>query len=178
MIVAFDATVLIYIIDENASPPNDPATGQPVRNCKERLDHLLFTLQKENAKIIIPTPALGEVLVKAQQAAPELLRNLTSSKHFRVASFDAMAAVEYAAMHSARLGKPATNRTKDEQIVAIARVESATIIYSDDGDIAKLARPRMQVLGIASLPLPPAKTQGNMFEEEQEPYSSNPDFGR
>jgi hypothetical protein len=36
----------------------------------------------------------------------------------------------------------------------------------------------MQVLGIASLPLPPAKTQGNMFEEEQEPYSSNPDFGR
>ena len=106
MIVAFDATVLIYIIDENASPPNDPATGQPVRNCKERLDHLPFTLQKENAKIIIPTPALGEVLVKAQQAAPELLRDLTSSKHFRVVSFDAMAAVEYAAMHAARLGSP------------------------------------------------------------------------
>jgi hypothetical protein len=57
-------------------------------------------------------------------------------------------------------------------------VENATIIYSDDGDIAKLARPRMQVLGIASLPIPPAKTQGDMFEEEQEPYSSNPDFGR
>jgi len=181
VIVVFDATVLIYIIDENASPPNDPATGQPVENCKERLEYLLTTLQEENAKIIIPTPALGEVLVKAQQAAPDLLRDLTSSKHFRVASFDAMAAVEYAAMHAARLGKAATNRTKakfDEQIVAIARVENATIIYSDDGDIAKLASPRMQVLGIGSLPLPPAKTQGDMFERDQEPYSSNPDFGR
>jgi len=29
VIVVFDATVLIYIIDENASPPNAPATGQP-----------------------------------------------------------------------------------------------------------------------------------------------------
>jgi predicted nucleic acid-binding protein len=181
VIVVFDATVLIYIIDENASPPNDPATGQPVENCKERLEYLLTTLQEENAKIIIPTPALGEVLVKAQQAAPELLRDLTSSKHFRVAPFDAMAAVEYAAMHAARLGKATTNRTKakfDEQIVAIARVENATIIYSDDGDIAKLASPRMQVLGIGSLPLPPAKAQGDMFERDQEPYSSNPDFGR
>ncbi|CAN7705926.1 PIN domain-containing protein [Bradyrhizobium sp. LjRoot220] len=181
MIVALDATVLIYIIDENAPPPIDPATGQAVKNCKERLDHLLLTLQKENAKIIIPTLALGEVLVKAQQAAPELLRDLTSSKHFRVSSFDAMAAVEYAAMHAARLGKVTTNRTKakfDEQIVAIARVENATIIYSDDGDIAKLASPRMQVLGIASLPLPVAKSQGDMFEAQQEAYSSNPDFGR
>jgi hypothetical protein len=70
VIVAFDATVLIYIIDENASPPNDPATGQPVRNCKERLDHLLFTLQKENAKIIIPTPALGEVLCQGAASCP------------------------------------------------------------------------------------------------------------
>ena len=40
------------------------------------------------------------------------------------------------------------------------------------------ASPLPHRMGIASLPLPPAKTQGNMFEEEQEPYSSNPDFGR
>jgi predicted nucleic acid-binding protein len=168
VIVAFDATVLIYIIDENAPPPHDPATGQPVKDSKDRLEHLLITLQKENAKIIIPTPALGEVLVRAQQAAPELLRNLTSSKHFRVASFDARAAVEYAAMHAARLGKATANRTKakfDEQIVAIARVENATVIYSDDADIVKLASPRMQVLGIASLPLPAAKAQHDMFED-------------
>jgi predicted nucleic acid-binding protein len=135
------------------------------------------------AKIIIPTPALGEVLVKAQQAAPELLRYLTSSKHFRVAPFDAMAAVEYATMHGARLGKTITNRAKakfDEQIVAIARVENAAIIYSDDADIVKLAGPRMQVLGIASLPLPVAKAQGDMFEghSDEEPYLSNPNFAQ
>lgn len=183
MIVAFDATVLVYVVDENASAPVDPGTGKPITDCKQRIEHLLATLQKDDAKIIIPTPALGEVLVKAQQMAPELLRQLTSSKHFRVAPFDTMAAVEYAAMHASRLGKGTTNRTKakfDEQIVAIARVEGAQVIYSDDGDIAKLAGPKIKVMGIAELPLPPTKAQPDMFDQlrNEAEYSYDPDFGK
>ncbi|MFX6011401.1 hypothetical protein ABTE87_22180, partial [Acinetobacter baumannii] len=55
--------------------------------------------------------------------------------------------------------KPTSSRTKakfDDQIVAIARVERATVIYSDDADIAKLAGPSVTVIGMASLPMPPA----------------------
>lgn len=183
MIVAFDASILIYVIDENAPPPVDPITGNTVAHCKERVEYLLESLQKDNAKIVIPTPALGEVLVKAQQAAPQLLSQFTSSKHFRVASFDARAAVEYSAMHASRLGRAiATIRTKakfDEQIVAIAKVENVTVIYSDDTDIARIAGPSMKVIGIADLPLPPAKAQRDIFDDltKEEPYSSNPDFG-
>jgi hypothetical protein len=76
----------------------------------------------------------------------ELLRILPSSRHFRIAPFDERAAVEFAARQAERIAAseraPEATRTKakfDDQIVAIAAVEGATTIYSDDEDIAKLA---------------------------------------
>ena len=79
MIVAFDASILIYVIDERARPPIDPATGKPVDHCRERVTYLLESLQQQNAKIIIPTPTLAEVLVRAAKGVPEFLRILSSS---------------------------------------------------------------------------------------------------
>jgi hypothetical protein len=79
------------------------------------------------------------------KGGPELLRILSSSRHFRIAPFDERAAVEFAARQAERIAAseraPAATRTKakfDDQIVAIA-VEGATTIYSDDEDISKLA---------------------------------------
>jgi len=45
---------------------------------------LITTLQQNRAKIIIPTPALGELLVKGREAAPEWLAILHKSRHFRI----------------------------------------------------------------------------------------------
>ncbi|MEC5292104.1 hypothetical protein [Aurantimonas sp. C2-4-R8] len=45
----------------------------------------------------------------------------------------------------------------------MAAVERATAIYSDDEDIRKLTEPRMQVIGIEDLPLPPETPQADMF---------------
>jgi predicted nucleic acid-binding protein len=167
--VAFDASILIYIIDEQAKPPIDPATGEPVDRCQTRVTHLLETLQQENTKIIIPTPALAEVLVRAANGGPEFLRILSSSKHFRIAPFDERAAVEFAARQAERIAAseraPAATRTKakfDDQIVAIAAVEGATTIYSDDEDIAKLAQGRFEVVKIAAIALPPESAQGKL----------------
>lgn len=130
MIVAFDASILIYVIDEHAQPPIDAATGLAVDRCHERVTHLLETLQQQNAKIVIPTPALAEVLVRAAKGGPERLRILSSSKHFRVAPFDERAALEFAARQAERIAAgeraPATTRAKakfDDQIAAIAAVE-------------------------------------------------------
>jgi predicted nucleic acid-binding protein len=164
LIVAFDASVLVYIVTVDAKAPIDPSTGQAVSQCKERLDQLIASLQRDRAKIIIPTPSLAEVLVGAERAGPEFLRIINASRHFRIVSFDERAAVEFAARQaerkSAGVRPSAPTRAKakfDDQIVAIAAVENATIIYSDDPDIKKLVGSRFDVIGIAQLPLPPEK---------------------
>ncbi len=133
------------------------------------MTHLLETLQQQNAKIVIPTPALAEVLVRATSGGPEFLRILSSSKHFRIAPFDERAAVEFSARQAERIAAsaraPAPTRTKakfDDQIVAIAAVEGATTIYSDDEDIAKLAEGRFEVIKIGAIPLPPESAQGKL----------------
>jgi hypothetical protein len=69
LIVAFDASVLVYVVTPNACAPVDAATDQPVTHCKERVEHLIGHLQRDKAKIIVPTPALAEVLVGVQRAA-------------------------------------------------------------------------------------------------------------
>lgn len=181
MIVAFDASILVYVIDEQAKSPTDPATGNPVDRCRERVTHLLESLQQQSAKIVIPTPALAEVLVRAAKGGPEFLRILSSSRHFRIAPFDERAAVEFAARQAERIESgvkaPAATRAKakfDDQIVAIAAVENATMIYSDDEDIAKLAVGHFGVVKIAAIPLPPESAQGRLpFGAEEQDSSSS-----
>jgi PIN domain. len=170
LIVAFDASTLIYLFDDQAAAPADPSSGKPVERCQDRVEHLIERLAKAKAKIIIPTPALAEVLVRAQDGAPERLRILKSSKHFKIVPFDERAAVEFAATQTARQiagsKSPSSSRTKakfDDQIVAIAAVEGVTEIYSDDSDIAKLAGSHMKVFGMRDLALPPEDAQGDIF---------------
>jgi predicted nucleic acid-binding protein len=172
LIVALDATVLIYLFTPHASPPNDPATGKPVERCEARVRHLLSSLQNQNAKIIIPTPALAEVLVRAEKAAPEYLRELGGSRHFRLVSFDVRAAIEFAATQArrqsagARSPQPRAKAKFDDQIIAIAAIERATTIYSDDGDLGRLAEGRFDVVGISELALPPEAAQRSLPLDE------------
>jgi hypothetical protein len=61
----------------------------------------------------------------------------------RIVSFDERAAVEFAAVQAARIAAatkahaPRENAKFDDQIVAIAAIEGATIIYSHDEGIKK-----------------------------------------
>ena len=165
--VVFDTSTLILAIDPKARPPNDPRTDKPVGRCKERVGHLLVTLQKARTPILIPTPVLAEYLVKAGPEKHQMLDLFTDSKNFEVGPFDVKAAVELAAL----LGDPdllkktldeKTTRAKikfDRQIVAIAKTKGASPLYTDDGGLATLARSN----GIAAvmtweLPEPPPTT--------------------
>ena len=166
MIVAFDASILVYLFDENASSPIDEKTGKVVDLCQLRVAHLITVLQNGKAKIIIPTPSLAEVLVRAQSGAPERLKILQESKHFRISAFDQRAAVEFAATQAGRgsggfkHAQGARAKAKfDDQIISIAAVEGASKIYSDDKDIFKAAGSKFEVIGIADLPLPPEDQQ-------------------
>jgi predicted nucleic acid-binding protein len=127
--------------------PIDPATGAPVSNCKKRLDFLIATLQRDKTKIVIPTPVLGELLVRGGRAGQEWLAILNKSRFFRIAGFDERAAVEFAATQAERVASGQKNegakRAKakfDDQIVAIAAIEGATVIYSDNSHIKNLAK--------------------------------------
>ncbi|MBO9377651.1 hypothetical protein GG804_12815 [Sphingomonas histidinilytica] len=178
MIVVFDTSTLIYLFKPDAPGPMFPGTQDCVGGCSERITYLLAQLQKSKAKIIIPAPAVAELLTYSGPAGPEWVRILTTSKHFKIAAFDTLAAIECAELARARLERPKAaqgvrRKAKfDEQIVAIAKVEGATAIYSDDADIRKLVGDTMTVAGMADLELPPEDAQGVLIFD---PAASDPE---
>ena len=171
--VVMDATVLLYVFNDKASPPTDPQTGKPIECCAERVNFLLKTLEASKTKVVIPTPALSEVLVHASAAGPAYLAQLERLRFIKIANFDKLAAVEAAEIQRGLIASsgsikltansPRAKAKFDTQIVAIAKVEQATTIYSDDEGIQKLGkRLGMMVIGIARLPLPPEDPQGSL----------------
>ena len=183
--VVFDATILLALLHPSAAVPRHPETDEPVDRFVERIEYLIDKLEKSKAKIIVPTPALSEILIRAESAAPEYLRRINSASVFRPAPFDELCAVEVAeitkeALNSGdkRSGHGGTwAKVKyDRQIVAIAKVNNASVLYSDDREIFKLgAKIGLTVIRIADLPLPPEDAQSS-FEFEQE-ESENYDTG-
>jgi hypothetical protein len=108
---------------------------------------------------------------------------ITRSSRFRIAPFGARAAVEAATAHrDAIIGGDKKEGTKadwskvkfDRQIVAIAKVEGANIIYSDDGDVARYStRDGLKVFNFEMLPEPPEKLQGELYLEPSPDDSGN-----
>ena len=165
----FDATALLYFLEPDARAPLDPATNGPVTDTKARIDFLIQTLQNRHETIVIPTPALSEVLVHAGDAGSEYLEILNNTRCFRIEPFDQRAAIELAATTrdalaagNLRAGMD-TTRAKlkfDRQIIAIARTRCQNVIYSDDGDVARLGRALgLEIIPIHTLPLPPEDPQ-------------------
>lgn len=160
--VVFDASILLFLFDGN-TPASAP-------KAKERVEHLIDRLTAAGEKILIPTPALSECLVHAGSSGPDYLAILGKQSCFRIASFDERAAVEAAARtFEARQrgqrkgGNPESTKTKikfDQQIAAIATVEGATAVYSDDGDVRGYAiEAGMEAYQLSDLPLPPENPQ-------------------
>jgi predicted nucleic acid-binding protein len=158
MSVVFDATVLVDFF-------NPKLTGDR----RAKLDDLVGTLEKTKTKIVIPTPALTEVLIRAGKAREEIHNTLTRKSAFEVAPFDVKAAMECSLMLEeawSSAEKRAITKTKfkfDWQIVAIAATRRVSAIYSDDGDVAKAAaRTGIRVVQIDDLALPASAKQGKL----------------
>jgi len=161
MLVVFDASFLVLLLDPTVQ-------GKTVDS---RIQHLMKMLESAKAQIIVPTPALSEVLIGAGDAAPQYLEIINKSSRFKIAPFGERAAVEAAASHREAItagnkkeGSASWSKVKfDRQIVAIAKVERAERIYSNDSDIVRFgARDGIEVITLEQLPLSPEDRQGEL----------------
>ena len=150
MAVVFDASILIDLFNPRLKGDR-----------KVKLEFLVETLQKDRSKILIPTPALTEFMVKADKARDEYLRSLSVKTAFKLEPFGERAAMECALLLAQAL--PMRERRQvskvkfkfDWQIVAVAASCNAKAIYSDDDDIARYAeRVNIPAYKTDDLPLP------------------------
>jgi len=165
--MGIDETGLSLMLHPAARPPKDPATNKPVERVEDRIEQLLEDLDAEGERIILPTPALCEFLVLAGKDGPAYLDRIRESKTILVRPFDEKAAIELAAIEFEARGKgdkrggvsaPWTKVKFDRQIVAIAKVNEAKRIYSDDEDVIKFAtKAGLGVISTWNLRLPIAK---------------------
>jgi len=161
--VVFDASYLVPLLDARVKGVSD----------NPRVNHLFATPEKAKAKIIVPTPALSEVLIGAGDAAPAYLDILNRSSRFKIVPFGERAAVEAADAHrraidagDKREGLDSTwAKVKyDRQIMAIAKVENADCIYSNDDDLVRLGqKDGIHVVTLAQLPDPTAPASSDQY---------------
>jgi predicted nucleic acid-binding protein len=154
---------------------------------RARIEHLIQQLEKARTKVIVPTPVLSEILVRAGPlASQEIVEKLNRFAVFRIESFDARAAIEVAAMTRNALGATGKKRGNsnapwakikfDRQIVAIAKVARATAIYSDDDDVRAIASvENIPVIGLNELPLPDEARQGDLFKPVEVQHEPPPE---
>jgi len=132
--VVFDSTYLIDLFNPKLHGDKRAA-----------LDFLVTELSKARTRILIPSPCLTELLIRAGTARDKYLQLLRSSSAFEVFPFDQRAAMECALLLEAAWdskSQKAISRTKfkfDWMIVACAASRNAQRIYSDDGDIWRCA---------------------------------------
>jgi predicted nucleic acid-binding protein len=175
--VVFDSSMMLLAIKPNVNPPIDEQTGKPVENAEARVNALIEELEKGKTKIIIPAPALSELLVRAGTDMQSIINRIKENAVFRIEPFDTLAAIEVAMMTRQAIngGNKRTGINSiwsklkyDRQIVAIAKVHRATTIYSDDGDIRALGeRNKIRILRLVDLPIPDKDRQSVFNFENQ-----------
>ena len=167
--VVFDATMLSLLLRPGTKPPFDPSTNRPVEYAEVRTAYLVEQLEKSRTIIIVPTPVLSELLIKAGTAGNTFVARLQKSSVFRIQPFDVRAAVELAQITNA-IASPNDKRAAidapwskikfDRQIVAIAKVHVATAIYTDDAKLIAFAHMcDIHCIRLADLPIPESARQ-------------------
>jgi len=174
--IAFDSSVLCLTMYPKAGVPNDFRTGNPIEHAKQRIDGLIASAEQSGDIILIPTPAISEVLVVVAPDVQKYLDELDGQACFKVVAFGERAAIEIALRTKVAIKKgdkkegvaSAWDKVKfDRQIVAIAKVEGVSVIYSTDRHIHAHAELwGIKVLNISDLPIP--STQGKLYEPKTE----------
>ncbi len=171
---AFDSTFLTFLF-----VPSAPCA---VERARDRVDDLIGSIHGAGNRIVIPSPALSELLIGVGHSRKQILHELTHNPKFLIAPFETRAALELALMAETIRKETGKKRGDaggtwakvkfDWQIVAISKVCNVSTIYSEDPDIHKLATSvGIGVKSVSDLPLPTKAYQGGtLFDvSKQEP---------
>jgi len=148
MPVGFDNTFLSILLNPHSRVPNDPATGAPISDAKLRAEHLVSTLSRQKERIIIPTPAIAELLTVIGHDAKQYLNVINGKRLIEEAPFDTRCAIELAILNrtifradDARNHLETRQKIKvDRQILAILKVANVDRVYTDDHGLASRAK--------------------------------------
>jgi|GEM_PF-512881 len=171
--IILDTSYLVIFLNNDPPVPSDRA-GQPVKFFKERVANLIATLNTAGQIIGVPAPALAEVLVRAGAQRALFISILNDRLKFQILPFDSRSAIEASELIEKIKAETKGQRTEtwakvkfDTQIVAIAKANSATVIYSDDVGLEKSAkRLNIRVTRICDLPFVEPE-----IETKQEPVA-------
>jgi predicted nucleic acid-binding protein len=163
MICTIDANALILW----ASPKTNDVT-------LARLQLLLETVAKAGGAIILPTPAVAELLIRTDEGTAAWLQGLQRRNAVRVAPFDLRAAAECAFIHrlaekaggkrsGAKVSDPYQKIKVDRQIAAIAKVANSDLLVTgDDGLIAVCKFIGLATCKVDDLDAPASALQGRL----------------
>lgn len=154
--IAFDTTFLTLMLVPDAK--------HSIANARDRVEFLISDIHGSGERIIIPTPALSEILVRGGSARNDIIQTLTKSPKFLIAPFDVRAALELSLMTDAALTKGDKRDgaagtwvkvTLDRQIVAISKTFGARTIYSEDRHVQAIAtREGLAVCSVGDIKIP------------------------
>jgi len=108
-------------------------------NRAQEISKLIEALSSENAKVIVPTPALAQVLTHAPGRAESWMRTLNTYSCFQVHPFDDKASFELTQLLGESVSGLRDILRFDRQIVAIAKVYGASVLYADDEQVIQFA---------------------------------------
>jgi predicted nucleic acid-binding protein len=161
--VLIDATTLLLFLSPLAEPPRDSITNRPIDFAHRRVEQLIKTFELKRTRVLVPAPALAEVLVRAGRAGADYVHRIERSSVLRFVPFDTRAAIEVALMTRGAIDggdkRDGVDGTwakikYDRQIVAIAKVHGVEAIYSDDRGVRSFAAKHgLSVIGLRECPI-------------------------
>jgi predicted nucleic acid-binding protein len=178
--VALDNTFLSVLLNPGGNIPLAP-DGSIIDLAKERAGAVIAAIEKARRKIILPAPALAELLTAIGPDAQQYLNIVGRSRIFEIGNFDARCAAELALLNRGifaisddqNRAEPYQKRKVDRQIVAICKVYGVLEIYTDDASVTRMARLcGITPIGLHEVPIPDAAKQGQL---QLEPHDELPE---
>ena len=148
-IVCVDTTnIVIWAILQEGKAEDDVKRQQAV--------YLFQALVEGKDRILIPAIILAELTAKMDATDRQEVVKLISGA-CEVVPFDAGAALEYGTIRSVGMNKkgrqfPRKEISLDSLIVATCKKYKVQTLYTDDGNLTKIASPFMHVEGLPTIP--------------------------
>jgi hypothetical protein len=161
--IAFDTTFLTLMLI--------PGARHDIADARERVEFLISDIHGRGERIIVPTPAFSEILIRSGNARNAIIQELTKAAKFLIAPFDMRSALELSLISDAALSRAdrqagVDTRVKvkfDRQIVSIAKTFGARAVYSEDNSLrATATREGLPAYSVCDITIP-EPDQGNFW---------------